>query len=373
MSFCPPGVDTVLVSILGEDRHAKYRRPVANAYSLSSLKEYEPYVDSTIRLFISSLTEHAEAKTVINISTSCYYYAYDIIGMLTFGKPLGFLETGHDVSGLTQLQNNSTWYAVTMFHVPWLERLIKKSGILERIGSGGFNNFVDARVQARLESKPWDPEKATKPDLLAHMIAAQGRYPDVVTDEQIAIYCADNLFAGSQSISYVLDTICEWLALYPAGQEKLYRELVDANISFSPSFTETQALPYLDGVIREGYRLHGIGFLLLERIAPKEGLKLPDGTYLPPGTIMGMPPTGLKRRKVVYGADADVFVPERWMRKKGESDEGLAARRAVMERADITFGHGSRTCIGRNIVTLEIYKLIATLVGLFQVCLSVCV
>jgi cytochrome P450 len=71
------------------------------------------------------------------------------------------------------------------------------------------------------------------------MITAQGRYLDVVTDEEIAIYCADNLFAGSQSISYVLDTICEWLALYPAGQEKPYRELVDTNISFPPSFTGT--------------------------------------------------------------------------------------------------------------------------------------
>jgi hypothetical protein len=38
-----------------------------------------------------------------------------------------------------------------------------------------------------------------------------------------------------------------------------------------------------------------------------------------------MPPTGLRRRKVVYVADADVFVSKRWMRKEDENNEKLAA------------------------------------------------
>jgi cytochrome P450 len=37
-----------------------------------------------------------------------------------------------------------------------------------------------------------------------------------------------------------------------------------------------------------------------------------------------------------------------------------------MEQSDLTFGYGSRACIGRNIANMEIYKVVATMVGLFE-------
>lgn len=59
----------------------------------------------------------------------------------------------------------------------------------------------------------------------------------------------------------------------------------------------------------------------------------------------------IHRNKEIFGADADIFRPERWL----EADE---SQKAVMERNYIPFGVGSRTCIGKNISLLEMNKLV---------------
>ena len=57
----------------------------------------------------------------------------------------------------------------------------------------------------------------------------------------------------------------------------------------------------------------------------------------------------------VFGPDADIFRPERWL---DAPPEQLSA----MEKYFLAFGQGSRTCIGKNISILEITKMIPALV-----------
>ena len=55
---------------------------------------------------------------------------------------------------------------------------------------------------------------------------------------------------------------------------------------------------------------------LLERIVPEGGTTI-NGIVLPAGVIVGMNPWVAARDKNVYGHDADMFRPERWI----EADE----------------------------------------------------
>ena len=68
----------------------------------------------------------------------------------------------------------------------------------------------------------------------------------------------------------------------------------------------------------------------------------------------------LHRDKQIYGADADVFRPERWL-------HASEAEKALMERSYVPFGMGSRTCIGKNISLLEMNKLIPLVVRDYDV------
>ncbi len=64
---------TSLLSIQDEQTHSKYRKLVANAYSMSSIKGYEPYVDDMVARFVEVCDDHAAKGEPMNISLWCHY------------------------------------------------------------------------------------------------------------------------------------------------------------------------------------------------------------------------------------------------------------------------------------------------------------
>jgi cytochrome P450 len=126
-------------------------------------------------------------------------------------------------------------------------------------------------------------------------------------------------------------------------------------------------MPYLEAIILESYRTFGSPSNKLERVVSAHGMTLPNGVRLPPGTVVAMNGPSLNKRTDYFGANAGEYNPLRWMRGPQESEEGFRERRAKMDRASLTFGHGSRSCIGKNVVQLEVYNIWATLVRLYKV------
>lgn len=88
-----------------ENIHRALKKPVSGTYSMSNLVSFEPYVDSTMRVFCEQLE-----KRFINAAGGrgrpCDFgqwlqmFAFDVIGEITFSKRLGFLECGEDVDGI---------------------------------------------------------------------------------------------------------------------------------------------------------------------------------------------------------------------------------------------------------------------------------
>jgi hypothetical protein len=99
--------------------HAAERRLVANAYSMSSLLEMEPYVDSAIEEMSIRLSGFVNTPTEVNMAFWMQAYAFDVVGELAFGKSFGYLSSGQDVGG--QMANLRGWlrkrFAVGM--IPW--------------------------------------------------------------------------------------------------------------------------------------------------------------------------------------------------------------------------------------------------------------
>lgn len=153
----------------------------------------------------------------------------------------------------------------------------------------------------------------------------------------------------------------------PGVQAKLQKELDAARMSLPISYLAVKDLLYLEACIQESIRIHPSQGLILERVVPKGGVKLPDGPYIAEGTIVGINPWVVHLDEKIYGADTREFRPERWLRKDTEKQEDFDARRQAMRETELTFGAGDRVCIGKWISIVEIYKLIATLFLLFEV------
>ena len=70
---------------------------------MTSVLRYEPFVDSTIGLFLKTINQRFTNKTgaegVVNFAEWLQYFAFDTIEELTYGaRDDGLIESGRDVS-----------------------------------------------------------------------------------------------------------------------------------------------------------------------------------------------------------------------------------------------------------------------------------
>lgn len=126
-------------------------------------------------------------------------------------------------------------------------------------------------------------------------------------------------------------------------------------------FADVLKLPYLDACVKEAFRIHPPPAFDFERIVPKDGAVI-CGELIPGGTIVSCNAWVLHYNKDIFGEDVNSYRPERWL----EDPE----RATIMANTLFQFGHGSRTCIGKNISILEMYKLIPSVFLNFEVRLS---
>ncbi|KAF5562345.1 hypothetical protein FNAPI_3241 [Fusarium napiforme] len=145
--------------------------------------------------------------------------------------------------------------------------------------------------------------------------------------------------------------------------KKLQREIDEADkgghLSEYVTYQESLKLPYLQATLKEAMRMHpAVGFPL-ERYVPEGGAEV-CGYNLPAGTNISTSAPLMHIDKGVFGHDARIFRPERWLEA---SPENLS----LMDRTFMAFGHGSRTCIGKNISLMEMGKLIPQLFRHFDI------
>lgn len=68
---------------------------------MSSLVNYEPLVSSTLDIFLSKTEEmYAQTGKTCDFGQWLQYFAFDVIGDLTWSKRLGFIEESRDVDGI---------------------------------------------------------------------------------------------------------------------------------------------------------------------------------------------------------------------------------------------------------------------------------
>lgn len=69
-------------------------------YSLTSITELEPVVDSCVQMFVSKLQKSASSGESVHIEDWLQYYSFDCLGALSFSHDIGFLSSGVDVGSM---------------------------------------------------------------------------------------------------------------------------------------------------------------------------------------------------------------------------------------------------------------------------------
>ncbi|PNS18578.1 Isotrichodermin C-15 hydroxylase [Sphaceloma murrayae] len=362
------------VSYRDEEEHTKMVRPVARFYTTTGVLRYEDRLNSVIAMFLRQLDERfAQSGAPCPIDTYLHFAAWDMIAAITFSKDFGFLREGRDIRGLIAQSNRSLDYMSSVGQIPWLDDWVGKNYYVKfPVGTMSEGvKFSNEQLFARMRGEDkHDREK--EPDLLDDFLSLRDEDP-TIPETRLVQWAFRNVAAGSDTTATGLRTLAYYLCRNLEAQGKLQEELDAAGVSAAVRegqalrYAELFKLPYLTAVVQEGSRYHPGVALSLERVVPPEGFTLPDGRYLPGGTIVGINPAVINHHKGVFGDDADDYKPERWLQKPDEENQAYKERLSRMKDTDLTFGHGKRICAGRHVAVVEMTKVIASLFAVFEV------
>jgi cytochrome P450 len=259
---------------------------------MTALVDYEPFVDECGDILAQRLTQIAGAGRQLDMGHWFQCYAFDVIGLITYGKRLGFLDHGDDVGGIIGALEDHLSYATltgiyARFHriaFPLRNIIAGKRGA----GRAYILSFTMDRItqqQVAREKMLGDTEgKVIATPFLEKFLIRNGEDSDKFTMDHVLAGCAMNMVAGSDTTAISLSAILYYLLKHHECLQRLRDEIFDfreqGKLSNSFAFKETQRMPYLQAVIKEALRIHPATGLPLERVVPKGGATI-CGRFFP--------------------------------------------------------------------------------------------
>lgn len=294
------------------------------------------------------------------------YLAFDIIGDLAFGAPFGMLDAAKDVAPVAvpspgsemktihipavQILNSRGDYSASMGVLPsWLRPLIKHIPWYAR-GNQAVQHLAGIAIAA-VEKRLADPVAGERGDLLAKLQEGKDENGNPMDKGELTAEALTQLIAGSDTTSNSSCGITYYLSRHLEAQRKLQAEL-DGALGLDEGvvlYETVKKLPYLEACINESLRLHSVSAMGLPRVVPEGGLEV-CGEFFKEGTVISVPSYSIHRDPEVWGDDVDSYRPERW----SERDN------VAIQKTFNPFSFGPRGCVGKNLATLELFIIIAT-------------
>ncbi|KPI42555.1 Pisatin demethylase [Cyphellophora attinorum] len=356
-------------------RHRNLKRPIAQKFSMSSVRTLEPLVDSCTRVFLDSM--HDLSGEALDLDVWLQWYAFDAIYAMTFSTSPGFVKGRRDVSGIIGGMDWILRYAAVVGQIPWLHGWVDP--VLKfamRVGVFDLGPLMIVTEMVEKAVREYDAalseEVAGRQDFLAYLRQQSKSTGEMLGKSELQNHLMNNLLAGSDTTAMALRAVFYFVVKDGRVYECLQREIdkadAEGRLGEFVSYSECLEMKYLQACIKEALRMHpGVAFPL-ERVVPPDCTSIPvcgKEYYVPPGTVIGINPAVVQRDRDVFGADADDFRPERWF--VDVSDAGDEARVRRMERTILAFGAGHRLCTGKHISLMEMGKFVPQILRNFRV------
>lgn len=101
MPYTNGGALPAIFTTQDEQQHKDLKTPVAAMYSQTNVITFEPFVDEVLAVLFDQLNKRfVKSQARFDLGDWLQYFAFDVMGTMTFSKRYGFLETGTDVNGM---------------------------------------------------------------------------------------------------------------------------------------------------------------------------------------------------------------------------------------------------------------------------------
>ncbi|KIL88644.1 hypothetical protein FAVG1_07891 [Fusarium avenaceum] len=213
-----------------------------------------------------------------------------------------------------------------------------------------MTELIDQRTAEVHAAKGHDAQDGLSDDMLTRMIEASAAEEQKLSKQELIDITMQVIAAGHETTASALLWTIYALSKSPVVQSRLRDDV----LALEPSMISARAideLPYLDNVIREALRVYSPTLTV-----PWESLEdmTIAGVQIPKGTTVQIVPAMIQLNPEIWGADAEVFKPERW---DGETMSPFA-----ME----TFSNGPRICPGKALALLNMKVLLVGMIREFK-------
>ncbi|KAI8376493.1 cytochrome P450 [Radiomyces spectabilis] len=186
-------------------------------------------------------------------------------------------------------------------------------------------------------------------DLLSRFMNTRNETGEPLNDQELRDTIINILIAGRDTTAQALSWTFYNLMLHPRIESKLLEEInthiVDGIESDAPALYEViKKMPYAHAVFYEVLRLHP-PVPTNQKYALDDDV-WPDGTIIRKGDYVLWSTYSAGRSEAIWGSDAKLFKPERWL-----TEDGTLQKRSQGEWP--VFHVGPRVCLGQNLATLE--------------------
>ncbi|KAH8880933.1 cytochrome P450 [Thozetella sp. PMI_491] len=344
--------------------HDTIKAKTAGGYSGRDTPTLERDIDSQIASLIRLIREKylSSGSKVrrLDFAQIVSYFTLDAISLVAFGKSFGYLEADADLFDFLAIVR-ANWFKVSVSNdVPWIRSVLYSPYFLRLIapkytdtnGLGKIMCFARDAVARR-----YAEDDNGRKDMM-HSWKRHGMTQTESESEGLFL-----ILAGSDTTASVIRITLLNLLSNPVQYQKLKQTIAtavrDGVVSSPIAHEEARKIPYLQALVYEGIRIRAPATGPFFKQVPPEGDTI-HGMYVPGGTAIGMNISSLFRSKKLFGEDADVFRPERFLEA---SDE----HRIEMERnVELAFGYGRWMCAGKPIAFLELNKLFFELFRAFD-------
>ncbi|KAK0441529.1 cytochrome P450 [Desarmillaria tabescens] len=399
----PPGRAELIRPLMRDpdiNNHPRNRRAVEPAFAVGEIKSYLPIFFSCAEKMTSKwmdmISAAGDQSLIVDIASWASKVTLDIVGEAIFDCHFGVLdESKHPLAeayanlffNTFSAPNSETArsMSLSLCLVEWLPRWIIRFMVnhspARRFSYIRNSGAVISEITTQLlNDRANDPISCKRQkDIMSLLIKAKSSSDPKtrLNDDEVLTLMNGMLFAGHETSGTTISWLLLELAKAPAIQQKLRAEIranqaLQSRNDLVPS--DLDAMPYLNAVLKETLRFHPISYNS-PRIASRDDVlplskpvvtssgKVLHELPIPKGTYIISSIAGYNRNKDVFGADAHMFNPERWL----DSDFKRNVKVSLGMYGNLfTFIGGPQSCMGWRFAVCELQALIVEIIDKFE-------
>lgn len=348
---------------IDHDLHRRRRQPWAPFFSKQSVERLQPLIQTKIDRLCERIAEYQAVGKPAIMMHAYSSLTVDIISDYSFPEGYNFLDQPEFPHALFD-QFMSLFTMCHFFkHFNWLVPILDfmPTWLAQHVNSHTHRiiqmreHLLSQAVDVIKRQDHLDFKQSTGRLSLMHAILSSDLADVDKSAERLAAEAQAAVTAGTLTSSYALVGATYHILASASVFHRLMNELSQAipDALTPPPLRNLEQIAYLVAIVQETLRMFPDVAHRLQRIFPGRSLQYKEWC-IPPGTPVGMTTLFIHNNPSFY-PDPFAFRPERWLPLHTEGQR--------LQKHLLSFGKGSRQCVGMELGKAEI---IMTLANVFR-------